>query len=170
MNDIKTSKKRTMVRAAPGWRVMGAVGLLLIGMCGVAHAKRVSPVSWGVYGQHYAEDGAALAGFDPVSYFDGAPLAGSTEHDLTWGGATWRFASADNRARFEASPDRFAPQFGGFCSFAVSKGFTASIDPNAYVVRGGKLYLFNSADIKNDWLSDVDSGIIEDAEQSWEKR
>ena len=79
-------------------------------------------------------------------------------------------AQKKNLAAFTASPEKYAPQFGGFCSFAISKGFTASIDPEAYVVRDGQLYLFNSDSIRQTWLSEVDGGVIEAAQTKWATR
>ena len=86
--------------------------------------------------------GVAIDGYDPVAYFvDGKPVRGLAEFEQTWNGARYRFASAANRDRFANSPESFTPQYGGFCAFAVSRGYTADIDPAAWSVVDGKLYL-----------------------------
>ena len=62
----------------------------------------------------------ALDGHDPVAYFKtGKPAKGLAQHAASWNGATWHFASADNKAAFEASPQTYAPQYGGYCAWAV---------------------------------------------------
>jgi len=69
----------------------------------------------------YTEDGLAIRGHDPVAYFtEGRPVRGSAEHVAEWNGATWQFASAQNRDAFLADPEAYAPQFGGFCAWAVA--------------------------------------------------
>lgn len=90
----------------------------------------------------YAEDGIAIDGTDPVAYFtEGAPVAGDPAITHDWMGATWRFASAANNDAFVADPESYAPQFGGYCAWAVSEGYTASTTPEAWSIVDGKLYL-----------------------------
>ncbi len=72
----------------------------------------------------------------PFRNSTGGPLLGDSTYQVTWQGATWHFATAANRDMFEAQPEKYAPQFGGFCAFAASKGFTASVDPVALRVEG----------------------------------
>ena len=80
----------------------------------------------------YAEDGIAIDGTDPVAYFtQGAPVKGSPEFTHSYNGATWYFASAANRDTFAADPAGYAPQYGGYCAYAVSGGYTASTIPKA---------------------------------------
>ena len=80
--------------------------------------------------------GTAIEGYNPVAYFtEGKPVEGSSEHTYAWKGATWRFSSQENRDTFAASPEKFAPQFGGDCAWAVAHGSTASIDPEAWRSR-----------------------------------
>ncbi|MGI9354410.1 MAG: YHS domain-containing (seleno)protein, partial [Rhizobiaceae bacterium] len=90
----------------------------------------------------YAEGGIAIDGTDPVSYFkQGRPLAGSADITFVWKGATWRFSSEENRKAFVASPEAYTPQYGGYCAYAVSEGYTASTVPEAWKIVDGKLYL-----------------------------
>jgi len=116
---------------------------------------------------YFAEDGVAIRGYDPVAYFEqGEPVEGSTEHSLEWQGVTWHFASADHRRAFEQNPEKYAPAYGGFCAYAVAKDQLASIDPTAWKIIDGTLYLNYSASIQKKWEQDI-SGYIEQAEMNW---
>ena len=111
--------------------------------------------------------GLAIRGTDPVGYFnEGRAVDGSSEHTLEYLGATWRFASAKNRAAFEADPEKYAPQFGGYCAWAVSQGYTASIDPDVFQIVDGKLYLNYSKSVMKTWLEDRDN-LIKAADRNW---
>lgn len=111
--------------------------------------------------------GVAIRGADPVAYFtDGAYEAGSPDHTAQWMGATWRFTSEEHRARFVADPERYAPQYGGYCAYAVANGQTASTDPEAFTVVGDKLYLNYSKDIEAKWRAHRDAFIAK-ADEKW---
>lgn len=113
--------------------------------------------------------GIAIKGYDPVAYFTaGAPTKGDRRFEQEWSGAIWRFASAANRDRFAADPERYAPQYGGFCAYAVSEGGTAAIDPESWSIVDGKLYLNYSAKIQAQWEADV-AGHIARADENWPK-
>ncbi|MGB0799742.1 MAG: YHS domain-containing (seleno)protein [Planktomarina sp.] len=103
--------------------------------------------------QIYSADGTvAINGYDPVAYFTQEDaIAGTAEFSSDWQGATFLFESAENKAAFDASPDKFAPQYGGYCAWAVSKGYTASTDPYAWTVFEGKLYLNYSKSVRARW-------------------
>lgn len=109
----------------------------------------------------------AVGGYDPVSYFTGGrPVAGSDTITLEHDGATWRFAKEENRAAFRADPARYAPQFGGYCAFAVAQGYTAKGDPNAWKIVGGKLYLNYDKAVQATWEKDAKE-LITKAEANW---
>lgn len=98
------------------------------------------------------EDDVALHGYDPVAYFrDARATPGTAEHSLTWRGATWRFASAENRRLFEQEPERYAPRYGGYCAYAMSINRIADIDPDAWEIVDGKLYLNNNRAVHALW-------------------
>ncbi len=108
----------------------------------------------------YAEGGIAIDGTDPISYFDeGRPVAGSSDITHEWNGATWRFATVENRDRFASDPEAFAPQFGGYCAWAVSRGYTASTVPEAWTIHDGKLYLNFSKRIQRRWERDIPGNV-----------
>jgi YHS domain-containing protein len=97
----------------------------------------------------------ALNGYDAVSYFsEDTPVVGKEQFYYKWKDATWLFSSIENSETFQANPKMFEPQFGGYCSFAVSTGFTADPNPLSYTIIKGKLYLFSEEDIKTDFLAD----------------
>lgn len=80
----------------------------------------------------FQRDGVALRGYDPVAYFtNGAATKGAADFAAHWDNATWHFASAANRAQFLNSAEALAPQYGGYCAWAISQGYTAPIDPEA---------------------------------------
>jgi YHS domain-containing protein len=111
--------------------------------------------------------GLAIRGYDPVAYFDQSrPVKGSPQFSHQWMGATWLFASAQHRDQFAANPERYAPQYGGYCSYAVSQGHTASIDPEAWKIVDGKLHLNYSKGVQARWEKDI-PGYIEKANRNW---
>ena len=109
----------------------------------------------------------AIRGYDPGAYFTiGAPTRGSNEFSASWQGASYRFASAENLVRFEADPEAYAPQYGGYCAYAVSKGATAGTVPEAWTIVDGKLYLNYSLSVKQRWSKDI-PGNIKAANSNW---
>jgi len=116
----------------------------------------------------FAVDGLAIRGYDPVAYFtEAGPVAGDPAHSLEWNGVTWRFASAANRDAFAADPAAYAPQYGGFCAWAVAaKGKLYSTQPANWSIQDGKLYLNYNDDIQRRWQADI-PGFIAAADQRW---
>jgi len=115
----------------------------------------------------FSTDGIAINGYDPVAYFSqSAPVPGNEIHALIWRGATWHFSSASNMARFEADPEVFAPKYGGYCAFAVSKGATASTVPEAWTIHEEKLYLNYSLPVREIWRQDI-PGNVDKANANW---
>lgn len=115
----------------------------------------------------YTNDGIAVDGTDVVSYFtDGAPVSGDADITHDWNGATWRFSSEANRATFAADPDAYAPQYGGYCAYAVAQGSTASTVPDAWAIVDDKLYLNFNRRIQRRWEEDP-AGYIAAADANW---
>lgn len=118
-------------------------------------------------GEFYDSGGAAIKGFDPVAYFkENKPVRGSETYTARHKGSLFRFASAANRDAFAAEPDRYAPQYGGFCAYAVAKGYKAKIEPDAFTVVDGKLYLNYDLRIQAEWRKDI-PGYVRQAEKNW---
>lgn len=98
----------------------------------------------------------AIGGYDPVAYFtDGKPVAGKPEHSASLRGARWLFASATHRARFLENPERYLPQYDGYCAYGASRGYLVKVDPLAFTIRDNRLYLNYSLEIREQWLADV---------------
>lgn len=113
--------------------------------------------------------GLAVDGYDAVAYFTtGTPTKGSSDITTSWGGATWRFATDANRTAFLADPAHYAPQYGGYCAWAVSQGYTADADPEAWKIVEGKLYLNYSKKVQATWEQDI-PGNINKADANWPK-
>lgn len=116
---------------------------------------------------YFKTDGAAMAGYDVVSYFHGGtPVHGLPEYSVLWKGAEWHFATAENRDAFEMNPRAYAPQFGGYCAYAMAQGELVSTDPTLWQVIDGRLYLTHSPEIEQMWEEDT-AGYIHMAEAHW---
>ena len=90
-----------------------------------------------------------LKGHDPVAYFtEGRPVKGSAEFKVDWDGERYLFSNAGNRNKFAANPDRYAPQFGGYCTGTMARGARAEADPEAWIISDGKLYVFGAVKAK----------------------
>lgn len=115
----------------------------------------------------FAVGGVAIRGADPVAFFtEGKPVIGSASHALMYEGAMWHFASADNMAAFTANPDRYAPKYGGYCAFAMSRGAIATTVPEAWSIVDDKLYLNFSVNVRQVWNEDI-PGNIRKADGHW---
>lgn len=109
----------------------------------------------------------AIRGYDPVAYFrEGGPRRGKPQFSVNHGGATWRFASAEHKALFEADPERYLPAYGGFCAYGTSRGYLVKIEPEAWSIVDGKLYLNYDLGVRTIWLDDTRAYIAQ-AEGNW---
>ena len=114
------------------------------------------------------KDGVAVKGYDPVAYFnDGKPVKGSPEHIFKWQGATWQFVSEEHRSAFMREPTKYAPQYGGYCAFAISQGSIVDIDPNQWKIVNGRLYLNANLVALTLWSHDPE-GHIKKGDANWQ--
>ena len=130
------------------------IALLLVILIG-SIAKRVAPISWGVRSEinQATFSDEAINGYDAVAYFnDQTAVKGNPAHTYKWKDATWYFSSAANKELFIDQAEKYCPQFGGYCSFAVSKGFTANSAPTSFEIIDQKLYLFADENMKANWM------------------
>lgn len=120
----------------------------------------------GEYNTLYA--GLGAKGYDVVAYFtDGKPVQGSDRYTADFGGVTWHFASREHRDQFAADPARYAPQYGGFCSWGVAQGKLFDVDPETgWTLTNGKLYLNFNSDINRTFARDV-TGFVTKAERNF---
>lgn len=109
----------------------------------------------------------AISGYDAVAYLtDGKPVKGLPHLSTTWSGAVWRFASAEHRDVFLKDSGRYAPQFGGYCAWAVAHGYTANGDPEAWTIVDGRLYLNYSKRVQRKWETNIPE-YIKQAQANW---
>lgn len=127
--------------------------------------------------QNTTKEGLGLHGYDPVSYFSNAPQAGSSRFTAEHNGVTYRFVDAANRDAFTADPDRYAPQYGGHCAYAMLEGDLVDIDPEKYKIIDGKLYVFYNGFFANtlkQWNKQAekrgDAALVMQADSQWQKR
>lgn len=126
---------------------------------GAAQAHAADPIYTGTFSN------TAVSGYDTVAYFtEGKPVKGSSEFSVEYKGAQWHFANAANLATFQSDPDRYAPQYGGYCAWAAAHGSLAKGDPEQWHIEDDKLYLNVNATIKAQWLADKDK-FIEQADE-----
>lgn len=115
----------------------------------------------------FATSDGAIRGYDPVAYFtEGKPTKGNNDYTFEWMGEKFKFASAENLALFEADPEKYAPQYGGYCAYAVSEGYTASTVAEAWTVVDDKLYLNYSLGVRSRWAKNIPSR-IDAANENW---
>ena len=113
-------------------------------------------------------DGFAIKGYDPVSYFtEGKPSKGSLEFSTEWQDAIWLFTSATHRDTFIQNPEKYTPEYGGWCAYGMAKAYAAETDPlNAWTIHDGKLYLNWDQEVAKDWSKDID-GYLTQSEKNW---
>jgi hypothetical protein len=109
----------------------------------------------------------AIQGYDTVAYFaDGKAVKGSSQFEYVWGDAKWQFASAAHRDLFAADPERYAPQYGGFCANAMENGELSIANPTTWTIVDGKLYMFAGKKLIGGWYA-ADTAL---ADQRWRSR
>jgi YHS domain-containing protein len=152
--------RRKLMQLIKKIAVAAGLGLAVFNVATPALAK-TDPVSTGIFNRN------AVSGYDPVAYFSqGKPVKGSKQFTTQYQGVTWLFSSAANRDQFVKNPAAFAPQYGGYCAWAVSKGYTAPSDPEAWKIVDGKLYLNYDKDVQSKWMTDI-PGNIAKADKNW---
>jgi YHS domain-containing protein len=151
---MRRINRRTAIRCLSTFALFG----ILTGLAGPAIADGKVFTSWG----------KAIRGYDPVAYFtQHKPLEGSADFTHEWMGAEWRFANAANRDAFAKNPTKYAPQYGGYCAWAVSQGYTASTDPEAWRIVNDKLYLNYSKSVQQQWIDGGIPKLIKQGDKNW---
>ena len=121
-----------------------------------ATSASAGSVIWG------ADKGVAIDGYDPVAYFtDSKPEKGHAEFTLVWAGTTWRFVSAEHRDLFKRAPERYAPQYGGYCAYAMASGKVVAGNGKRWQLVDDKLYLNNNWLAQKLWERDIPGKISE---------
>jgi YHS domain-containing protein len=139
-------------------RILRGLLVMLAAVAGSAAAAAAVNIDGG---------GVAVGGYDVVAYFvHGLPQRGQSEFSAAHDGATYRFASAANLAAFRADPDRYVPQYGGYCAYGAARGYKAPVDPTAWRIVEGKLYLNYNHEVQKQWLVDP-TDQIRKADAQW---
>ena len=109
----------------------------------------------------------AVSGYDTVAYFtENKAVKGDDDFSAKYKGAKWYFSSQQNLLKFEKEPEKYAPQYGGYCAWAVAHNKFAKGDPKYWTVVNGKLYLNYDEDILKQWLADKEKQIVH-ADAKW---
>lgn len=117
--------------------------------------------------QVFTDQSKAIRGYDPVAYFkEGKPVKGNEEYNFSWNDANWLFSSKENLDSFSRNPEKYAPQYGGYCAYGLSEGHKAPTDPNAWTIIDGKLYFNYNLKVKEMWIKDTRHR-IEIADKNW---
>lgn len=120
-----------------------------------------------VAGEINEKSGVAISGYDPVAYFtENKAVEGKADLAVTYKDARFLFSSQENRRAFEADPARYAPQYGGFCAYGMSRGYKAPIDPAAFTIVDDKLYLNYDQSVLQTWRKDITS-YVDKADHNW---
>ena len=118
-----------------------------------------------IYTKYFSD--LAVSGYDTVAYFtENKPVKGNSDYSFEYKKATWQFSSKENLALFKTNPEKYAPQYGGYCAWAAADGRTASGDPLQWTIIDEKLYLNYNAAVQEEWLKDTAKFIIE-ADSKW---
>lgn len=138
-------------------RKVSTIALLVIGSISVMGQKP----------EIYNTKAGAIRGYDPVAYFvSGKAEKGDSLFTQQYKGADWYFTSAENLETFKANPEKYIPQFGGYCAYAVSQNYTYAGDPLAFTVVDGKLYLNASPGVAKKWSANREE-YIQSANTNW---
>ena len=126
-----------------------------------------------IFAQHFKSEvfttkAGAINGYDPVAYFSaGKAVKGNPKFTFNWNDANWYFSSDANLKAFKANPEKYAPQYGGYCAYGLSFGHKASTEPEQFSVVNGKLYLNHDKDVKMKWVGDQ-RNCINKANSQWQ--
>ncbi len=138
-------------------RTLFIVNLILLNLCSIAQKGAI-----------FSTKDGAIHGYDPVAYFvEQAPVKGNEKYSLVWEGAVWYFASEENKERFEVNPEKYTPQYGGYCAYAVANGYTAKTDPTAWSIVDDRLFLNYNKSIQKKWDNNREA-FIDQADKNWQ--
>lgn len=142
------------------------IGSLLLVVIGFMAYNRIIPIGLGIHKPVYHKNNVALEGYDVTTYFKDGLSMGSSDHSANFNEVTWYFMNEENKNEFLSNPKKHMPEYGGYCSKAVSTGFAAPADPKIFTVQNEKLYIFSSEDVKAEFLKDP-SSIIQACSKKW---
>lgn len=113
------------------------------------------------------QNGVAIKGYDPVAYFaQNKAISGVDAYTFEWSGSQWKFSSQAHLDSFKVAPEKYAPQYGGYCAYGCSQNYKAPVDPEAFTILNNKLYLNYSMKVKTAWLQEA-TARIKAADANW---
>lgn len=134
------------------------ISLMMVLFAGIANAAAPINTNGG---------SSAIHGYDTVAYFtESKAVKGNDQFAVEYNGATWLFSQAENKALFEADPEKYAPQYGGHCAYAAAQSAVVDIDPHAWHISDGKLFLNYNKGVQKKWLPEK-SSFIPKADAFW---
>ena len=140
---------------------LGAAAAFLFSGAALAAQPQINTLKNSAFG---GRTDTAINGYDTVAYFTvGKPVKGLDNLVTDWNGAKWKFSTQANLDLFKANPEKYAPQYGGYCAYGVTKGSLVKVEPEQFTIRDGKLYLNYDADVQATWLKDP-AGYIKSAD------
>lgn len=117
--------------------------------------------------EYFSKNGIALNGYDVVAYFtESKPVKGEKTFSVNWKESTWFFSSSKHAALFKADPEKYAPQYGGYCAYGCSRGYKVKSQPEAWRIVNGKLYLNYDLSVREIWEKDI-ANYIQKADAIW---
>ena len=117
--------------------------------------------------QIFSKNNIAVNGYDVVAYFtESKPVKGNEDYSVTWKENQWFFSTKEHAALFKANPEKYAPQYGGYCAYGSSRGYKAKTEPDAWSIINGKLYLNYNLQVREVWNKDVEN-YIKKADANW---
>ena len=148
-------------------RIVAIIFLLSLSTISATAAEPINTLERsGLFG--YKPSGIAIRGFDTVAYFtEGKPREGSDEFTSAWQGATWKFASQEHLDIFKDNPEKYAPQYGGYCAYGVAQDSLVKIEGDNWTIVDDKLYLNYDDDLQEKWEKDI-PGFIDAANNKFE--
>jgi YHS domain-containing protein len=143
---------------------LGAAAALLFGAAAQAAEPPINTLKNSFFG---GRTDTAINGYDTVAYFTvGKPVKGLDNLATQWMGAQWKFSSQANLDLFKGNPDKYAPQYGGYCAYGVTQGYLVKVEPDQFTIRDGKLYLNYDAEVQSKWAKDP-VGYIRSADEKF---
>ena len=138
-------------------KLIGIVSIVLL-LCVNAVAQK---------SETFVQSGNAIRGYDPVAYFtESKPVKGNEKLAYKWNNANWYFSSQQNLDLFKANPEKYAPQYGGYCAYGLSNGYKAPTDADAWTIENGKLYLNYNTEVREMWNKEKKER-IDKANKNW---
>ena len=133
----------------------------------IALALLLAPATGNAQAINTNRAGLAVGGYDPVAYFvAGSAEIGSPDVTASHDGATYRFVNNTNRDRFVADPAKYLPAYGGYCAYGVANGYKVKVDPDAFTIVDGTLYLNYDKGVMKKWRADIPAYVAK-ADANW---